>query len=77
MNYVIFALLLGAIFGGLTYFGNKTSDPNVTYKTEPKPKKINNMEKDIEIIRKWVSFFGILTVANIVIAFIYVLSILS
>jgi len=75
MNYIIFILSLGALFSGLTYFGNKTSIPNTTYKT--KQKKINNMEKDIETIRKWISFFGILTIANIVVAFIYVLNLLS
>jgi hypothetical protein len=76
MNYIIFVIVLGAIFGGIAYMGKSTSKNTPTPPdTLSKEKNLNNtMENDISIIKKWVSFFGWLTVINLVIAFGYVMS---
>ncbi len=76
MNYIIFVIVLGAIFGGVAYMGKSTSeDTSTPPDTFSKKKNLNNeMENDISIIRKWVSFFGWLAVINLVVAFGYVMS---
>jgi hypothetical protein len=77
MNYVIFTVIIGVIFAGIYTLGRSTDNSTPLNEEKPEGKiQINNtMEQNINTIRKWVSFFGWLTIINLVVAFIYVLSI--
>jgi Na+/proline symporter len=77
MNYVIFTVIIGVIFAGIYNLGRSTDSSTSLNEEKPEGKiQINNtMEQNINTIRKWVSFFGWLTIINLVVAFIYVLSI--
>ena len=53
------------------------SDENIDIESQEKmPNSISSLEKDVKIIRQWVTFFGVLTVFSLMVSLFYVVSII-